>query len=81
MSARFRPTGSAGNAIGAEQRPTDICDDAPLVTEILKNHLMAEARNRTIQQTVAGGRFCAVRRAAPAVVFLRHRRGNKQGVR
>ena len=60
MNARFRPTGSAGNAIGAEQRPAEICDDAPLVTEMLKNHLMAEARNRTIQQAVAGGRFCAV---------------------
>lgn len=34
--------------------------DAGSVVGVLTSHLMAEARQRTIRQVVAGGRFCAV---------------------
>ncbi len=43
----------------SQHRPT-AHDDARSVVETLSSHLMTKARERTIRQAVAGGRFCAV---------------------
>ena|GEM_PF-71096 len=52
--------GSAPQAMQTTPRAGGCPGYASSVVQALQSHLMAEARNRIIQQAVAGGRFCAV---------------------
>ena len=60
MNARSKPADCAEDASKAKQPPVGCLNDTRSVVETLIRHLMAEARERAIQQVVAGGRFCAV---------------------
>ncbi|MCK4658796.1 MAG: DUF364 domain-containing protein [Phycisphaerae bacterium] len=60
MNSESNPPASARNTLEAKQLIADYPADADSVVDILGSHLMAKAGKRTIQQAVAGGRFCAV---------------------
>ncbi len=60
MHAKSKPAALACNASETEQPAAGCSADADSVVDVLTSHLMAEARQRTIRQAVAGGRFCAV---------------------
>jgi len=60
MNTESRPTTGAHGDSKVKQPPVGILADAGSVVEMLESRLMAEARERTIRQVVAGGRFCAV---------------------
>lgn len=50
----------ASHGSDTNQPPPDGVGRAGSTADLLKNHLMGEARKRKILQAVAGGRFCAV---------------------
>lgn len=60
MDAKSKPAAFACNASETEQPLAGCSAGANSVVEMLTSRLMAEARERTIRQVVAGGRFCAV---------------------
>lgn len=60
VSANFKPADFAHDVSEAKQPPAGLRGNGGPVAEMLKRHLTARARERTIQRAVAGGRFCAV---------------------
>jgi len=60
MNTNSKPADFGRDAHEAKQSPVRRFGDAGSVAEMLKNYLMAKARQRTVQQAVAGSRFCAV---------------------
>jgi len=60
MNTRSGDAALPGDATKAEPLPAARAEDTRPVVEILKDHLMEQARARTIRRAVAGGRFCAV---------------------
>ena len=60
MNANSKPVNLAHEVSETKPPSADGPEDAVRVVERLQSHLMAEARERTIRQAVAGGRFCAV---------------------
>ena len=60
VSAKSKPADFAHDASEAKQPPAGRMGNGGPVAEMLKRHLTARARERTIQRAVAGGRFCAV---------------------
>ena len=60
MNTNFKP-GSSARAVSQPRQPAASShENTGCVIEALQGHLMAKARERAIQKTVAGGRFCAV---------------------
>ncbi len=55
-----RSNAHANHASDTNQPPQGCAGEAGSTADMLKNHLMGKARNRTILKAVAGGRFCAV---------------------
>ncbi len=60
MNAKSKPADFARDVSEARQPRVGCPGHADRVVESLQSHLMAEARERTIRQAIAGGRFCAV---------------------
>ena len=60
MDAKSKPAAFAANASETEQLLAGFSADADTVVDMLTSRLMADTRERTIRQVVAGGRFCAI---------------------
>jgi len=61
MMGNSKPGSFARASSQTKQPPAGCPGNADCIVKTLQSHLMAEARERAIQQAVAGGRFCAVR--------------------
>ena len=60
MNAKSKPAAVARNTPETGQPPADCLERGESVAEMLQSRLMAQARERTIREAVAGGRFCAI---------------------
>jgi len=60
VNTNSKPVNLTHQASEAKPPPAGCPGNADCVVEIIRSHLTAEARERTIQRVVGGGRFCAV---------------------